>query len=425
MKKRILVSIMIILNIFTIPVYGVNISTETTQDKIAVEEQVIYKINFDETVLTADLKLNYDASKLEYIGTNTEKLEAIYFNDENCLQVLYADESGIGTNQIQLIFKAKDLAYKTPLKIQEINVHTVEKQESFNITDENEINQIEIQKISIIQNNDYVEDNSEDDTYPGTLPKAGYNLKNIIIATIGVIVIIAIIIVTLKFKKVLPVVIIILVSGFAVKSDAMSNILIKEYNKIKGYENIVVIMPDSTNRNIASDKLLNEVNLPSKVSKIENNEGEEINGKQNIGTGAILNLESGEKYTVVVYGDINSDGIINSNDIASIIENNLGKREITGLNRKAANLDNSNDEDDLHIDSKDIQKIKDFILKKLENNIVDVLPEEIMEPSLDDEIIIDTIDVSEDTIKIKVTNKSEKNIEKYKYYIGKSGEEYQ
>lgn len=63
MKKRILVSIMIILNIFTIPVYGVNISTETTQDKIAVEEQVIYKINFDETVLTADLKLNYDASK--------------------------------------------------------------------------------------------------------------------------------------------------------------------------------------------------------------------------------------------------------------------------------------------------------------------------------------------------------------------------
>ena len=216
-----------------------------------------------------------------------------------------------------------------------------------------------------------------------------------------------------------------MVSGFAVKSDAMSNILIKEYNKIKGYENIVVIMPDSTNRNIASDKLLNEVNLPSKVSKIENNEGEEINGKQNIGTGAILNLESGEKYTVVVYGDINSDGIINSNDIASIIENNLGKREITGLNRKAANLDNSNDEDDLHIDSKDIQKIKDFILKKLENNIVDVLPEEIMEPSLDDEIIIDTIDVSEDTIKIKVTNKSEKNIEKYKYYIGKSGEEYQ
>ena len=131
MKKLIFLSIIIILGIFTIPVYGFNISTETSKDKIEVEEQVIYKIDFDEMVLTADFKLNYDISKLEYIGSNTDGIETKYFDDEDCLQVLYVDESGMGTDEIQLVFKAKDLAYNTPFEIMEINLHTVEKQESF------------------------------------------------------------------------------------------------------------------------------------------------------------------------------------------------------------------------------------------------------------------------------------------------------
>lgn len=57
-----------------------------------------------------------------------------------------------------------------------------------------------------------------------------------------------------------------MISGATIKSEAINSIFIKEYNKIKGYEKVVVVMPDSTNRCITSEEFLNEINLPSKIT---------------------------------------------------------------------------------------------------------------------------------------------------------------
>lgn len=131
MIKRMFISLIVVLNILVIPVYGINIVTDVSKQSVELGEQITYIIKFDENILTTDFKLKYDSSKLEYIGTNTDNIETEYFEEENCLKVIYIDENGIGTNQIELNFKTKELVNDTSIKIQEINLHTIEKIQTF------------------------------------------------------------------------------------------------------------------------------------------------------------------------------------------------------------------------------------------------------------------------------------------------------
>lgn len=439
MIKRMFISLIVVLNILVIPVYGINIVTDVSKQSVELGEQITYIIKFDENILTTDFKLKYDSSKLEYIGTNTDNIETEYFEEENCLKVIYIDENGIGTNQIELNFKTKELVNDTSIKIQEINLHTIEKQESFNISDESKLEKIENKKISIIkkvENNtgtdksndkkNEIDENSKtdqtvtkeekyDDIYPGVIPKAGANVINNILVVLSIIFIIIMIVSRQKLRKVLPLIIIVFISGQAIKAYATNSILIKEYNKINGYEKIVAIVPDLINENITSSDFFYLAELSSKILKIEDKNGSEINEKQNIGTGAVITLKNGEKYNAIVYGDVNGDGLINSNDIACIIENRLKKIELAGINKKAANLVNSGDEEDKEINSRDIQRIKDFILKRLKNSFIDVLPEEIKDNPVDDdnkdEKIITKIEVKELPIKTTYVKGEDINLE--------------
>lgn len=86
-----------------------------------------------------------------------------------------------------------------------------------------------------------------------------------------------------------------------------------------------------------------------------------IQNKQNleeiIGTGDIIETES-SAYTVLVYGDVNGDGLVDTFDAQAIIRHFTygGEYELQGIYAKAGNLDNRDDD----IDTFDAQRIIRF-----------------------------------------------------------------
>lgn len=90
-----------------------------------------------------------------------------------------------------------------------------------------------------------------------------------------------------------------------------------------------------------------------------------------IKTGTRVETTNGYTYTVLIYGDVNSDGLVNVLDALDIIEQlllNEGEG-LTGINRIAANVDN---EKTNRIDVNDVLRIVDFIVG--EKPIIDTLP---------------------------------------------------
>ena len=93
-----------------------------------------------------------------------------------------------------------------------------------------------------------------------------------------------------------------------------------------------------------------------------------------LGTGTQVKVKSGAVYTIVIYGDVNGDGVVNIQDaqriIQCVIRPGNSTYALNGAYRKAANLE------DTHIDTlnvQDAQRIVQFILSK--KGIIDSLPE--------------------------------------------------
>ena len=103
------------------------------------------------------------------------------------------------------------------------------------------------------------------------------------------------------------------------KSDATNDIFMQSYQKIKGFENIIVMMPDLENRNILYEDFLDRTTSDSNIVEAKNANGENLEQTSLIGTGTTFSLTSGINYQVIVYGDVDGDGKVNSNDIAEII----------------------------------------------------------------------------------------------------------
>lgn len=76
-----------------------------------------------------------------------------------------------------------------------------------------------------------------------------------------------------------------------------------------------------------------------------------------IGTGTIATFKDGSQYTVVVYGDITGDGVINSADLLRLRKHLLGTEPLSG-----AYADSSNIAVDNQINSADLLRLRQYLL---------------------------------------------------------------
>ncbi len=386
----------LLITLFSSTIKAFSVSSNIDNNVINIGEEVTYTILFDESILTSDFKLSYDNNILEYIGSNTDNIDVNNSIENKYVHILYVDESGKGTNEIKLLFKAKKNFNHTDLKIIEMNVHTKEKGVSYSIEDANNLENITKQTIKFPASNsiedDSKTDNKKNDTNivksgnqnsnnnsPKTiLPYAGIKGRIFLIAFIASI--LATIFFgykNIKLRKIFSILFFVIVLSKVIDVKAENSNFARIYNKIYEYEKIIAVMQNENDEFTSYQKLIDYLDINSSIDRITNSNNEEISLNSNVTTGDNIIFTNGYSYQVLLYGDVNCDGKINSNDIASVIENNLNLKQLTGLQRKAANLANMNDKKDLVLDSDDIKKFKEYILNQQKENLVDELPEEI------------------------------------------------
>ena len=97
-----------------------------------------------------------------------------------------------------------------------------------------------------------------------------------------------------------------------------------------------------------------------------------------VGTGTQITVnESSNVYNVLIYGDVNGDGLINLIDAQRIILHYLNQSKLTGLYAMAANVSNNNDD----INLIDAQRVVLFYLGNLDTGLVVNEPQASVIPS--------------------------------------------
>lgn len=98
---------------------------------------------------------------------------------------------------------------------------------------------------------------------------------------------------------------------------------------------------------------------------------------ETVGTGTQITVrENSNVYNVLIYGDVNGDGIVNLIDVQRIILHYSNSNKLTGLNAIAANVSNA-DNDDINLI--DAQRVILFYLGELDTSLVVKEPESIIE----------------------------------------------
>ena len=116
-------------------------------------------------------------------------------------------------------------------------------------------------------------------------------------------------------------------------------------------DKIYNVVPDTETQNFSQ-------NLPIKEQYVIKRDDRILEDGEIVATGDILELQSGNKYTLIVKGDVNSDGKVNISDLVRTQNFILGRRTATDLEKEAAdaNLDKQ------QITIKDLVRIQIMIL---------------------------------------------------------------
>ena len=322
----------LLITLFSSTIKAFSVSSNIDNNVINIGEEVTYTILFDESILTSDFKLRYDNNILEYIGSNTDNIDVNNSIENKYVHILYVDESGKGTNEIKLLFKAKKNFNHTDLKIIEMNVHTKEKGASYSIEDTNNLENITKQTIKFSASNSIEDDsktnNKKNDTNivkPGNqnsnnnspktiLPYAG--IKGRIFLSAFIASILATIFFgykNIKLRKIFSILFFVIVLSKVIDVKAENSNFARIYNKIYGYEKIIAVMQNENDEFTSYQKLIDYLDINSSIDKITNSNNEEISLNSNVTTGDNIIFTNGYSYQVLLYGDVNCDGKINSN----------------------------------------------------------------------------------------------------------------
>ena len=395
-KQRLLLIIITIILLIINILLTINYSNAETS--ININEYIEFTINFDEPIITSDFSISYDTEKLTYIGSSTEKLKTNYLQENSKLYCNYYDINKVGTNTITLKFKANKETNITQIKVTNITAHTntEEKQlqdliENVKIVKQTENNPEKPNEIEItnntINNTTQIKDNTIS-TIP--IPKTGLGLDLMYIVVIIITILLCRLIIKnenfTKGTKITLTTIIILL-GIIVLSSRY--VFAKNEDKIlinKNEKNILIFLSTSNeNRNITTKDFKEK----TKATSITSNNG------QIVKTGEIATFKNNEKYNINIYGDENSNGIINSSDIYELI-----------LKEK--------------VDINKIEEISNFIIKKEEFKNYSSLPSGYDEFNENSIVTPNTTPLTPATDKYKTV----KNIEELKKLDAKIGDKY-
>lgn len=391
-KQRLLLIIITIILLIINILLTINYSNAETN--ININEYIEFTINFDEPIITSDFSISYDTEKLTYICSSTENLKTNYLQENSKLYCNYYDINKVGTNTITLKFKANKETNKTQIKLTNITAHTntEEKQlqdliENVKIVKQTENNPEKPNEVEITNNTTQIKDNTIS-TIP--IPKTGLGLDLMYIVVIIITILLCRLIIKnenfTKGTKITLTTIIILL-GIIVLSSRY--VFAKNEDKIlinKNEKNILIVLSTSNeNRNITTQDFKEK----TKATSITSNNG------QTVKTGEIATFKNNEKYNINIYGDENSNGIINSSDIYELI-----LKENVDINK--------------------IEEISNFIIKKEEFKNYSLLPsgyEKFNENSI---VTPNTTPLTPATDRYK----SVKNIEELKKLDAKIGDKY-
>ena len=182
-----------------------------------------------------------------------------------------------------------------------------------------------------------------------------------------------------------------------------------KYSNLIANQKVFAISLDKSETN-REQKVSEISNLVKDVSYCKDSNGKKLENTNTIGTGGKVVLTDNTEYTMLLYGDVNGDGKVNSNDIYPIIKHILKEKELSGVYAKAANLNNKNDLNDANINSSDIYPIIKFILGDLSTDLVESFPDN-ADAEIEDLSLAVTYDNTNWTNKdVKVTIKSNKEI---------------
>ncbi len=124
--------------------------------------------------------------------------------------------------------------------------------------------------------------------------------------------------------------------NFTIKKPIDDTITSSDYEvNEEDFRNIDRISPN-TNLSTFKNKIFTEIGY-----KVIDKSGKEISNTDLIGTGYKLITDSGKEYTLIVIGDLNSDGKINISDLSMLRKHYLKVELLQGEYEKAADLENN------------------------------------------------------------------------------------
>ena len=251
-KIVLLVMVFIIINFIIISSYAANIENSTAS--VEINKEFEYKINLEEKLVSVDFEIKYNAEMIEFTGVSTDKVEYNKIGNGR-MAFIYLDETGNGTEEIVVKFKAKKETEENDIaliKITDINGYSLEKNKGY-IGAELNIEDLE-EKITISKNatNEEIKQKTiqKDDQSPKLLPNTG--TKNIIFIAIIIIGVLSVVCIIKhkKIKNIIPILVITLLFTGTLKSNASTGIFIKKYEKSNNLEDFIIVIPNKTNRNI-------------------------------------------------------------------------------------------------------------------------------------------------------------------------------
>ena len=428
MKKGILsLAIMLItialLMTTTNATFTANVSMKSDSTTTKVGDTVTLTISTNEKIIASNFDISYDSTMLKLEGSGTSNLSVA--EKDGKIVCIYADMSGIGTSEFKVKFKALKETTGTSLKIENAKFRAEGQDKSYTgeeITGINNAITVKVEKVESTkeetpsttpsttpsitpsttpstapstpsttpsttsndkqQTSNQIAGQNKTTTAKTSLPKTGKE-TGFIIAGIFILVIVAILFgkkskeLNNIFKSISVFVIaLVAVTSFnknVYAADEKPKLIYN--NRLIGERYIIATMLDKSDsdRKITKSELIGVDNTINDVTC----DGKSIKDTDLVKTGDQVILEN-YKYTVVLYGDSNKDGIVcDTDDLMTIINNYLGREELKEEKRLAANLMNTDDK----LDTDDLMQMINMYLGKIEGTLVTNPPKSAIYPT--------------------------------------------